>query len=144
MSSFFCFVLSCAGRGGLEVLGSNSPAKCPRIHSFLINSQSEQVTGTDQNAGMLQHLKVRHVSTSHYFYPYEVPSRQGMFKLISNSACNSSSVDIATRLRTGLWGSRVRFAAGGWEFFSSPPRPERLWSPHSLLYNGYEELFPWW
>jgi hypothetical protein len=25
----------------------------------------------------------------------------------------------------------------GWEFFSSPPRPERLWGPPSLLSNGY-------
>jgi hypothetical protein len=30
----------------------------------------------------------------------------------------------------------------GWEFFSSPPRPDRLWSPSSLLSNGYQ-LFPW-
>jgi hypothetical protein len=26
---------------------------------------------------------------------------------------------------------------GGWEFFSSPPRPERLWDPPSLLYDGW-------
>jgi hypothetical protein len=25
------------------------------------------------------------------------------------------------------WGSRVRSPAGGWEFFTSPPCPERLW-----------------
>jgi hypothetical protein len=24
-----------------------------------------------------------------------------------------------------------------WEFFSKPPRPERLWGPPSLLSNGY-------
>jgi len=32
---------------------------------------------------------------------------------------------------------------GGWEFFSSPPRPERLWGPSSLLSNAYRTLFPW-
>jgi len=30
----------------------------------------------------------------------------------------------------------------GWEFFSSPPRPDLLWSTPSLLSNGYQGLFP--
>jgi hypothetical protein len=54
-----------------------------------------------------------------------------------------SSVSIATRLRagrSGFWGS---IPGGGWEFFSSLPRPERLWGPPSLLSNGYQGLFPW-
>jgi len=32
---------------------------------------------------------------------------------------------------------------GGWEFLSSPPRPERLLGPPSLLSNGYQGLSPW-
>jgi hypothetical protein len=31
----------------------------------------------------------------------------------------------------------------GWEFFSSPPRPDRLWGPPSLLGNSYQGLLPW-
>jgi hypothetical protein len=31
----------------------------------------------------------------------------------------------------------------GWEFFSSPPCPERLWSPPILLSKGYQGLFRW-
>jgi hypothetical protein len=30
-----------------------------------------------------------------------------------------------------------------WEFFSTPPRTDRLWSPPSLLSDGYQGLFPW-
>jgi hypothetical protein len=30
----------------------------------------------------------------------------------------------------------------GTRFFSSAKRPDRLWGPPSLLYNGYLELFP--
>jgi len=27
--------------------------------------------------------------------------------------------------------------------FSSPPRPDQLWGPPSLLSDGYQEIFPW-
>jgi len=39
---------------------------------------------------------------------------------------------------TTAWTTGVRFLAGaGIFFFSSPPRPDRLWAPASLLSNGY-------
>jgi hypothetical protein len=52
-----------------------------------------------------------------------------------------SSVCIATRLRAGS-GFYGTIPGGDWEFFSSPPRPERFWSPPSLLSNGYREALP--
>jgi hypothetical protein len=39
--------------------------------------------------------------------------------------------------------SPSRWGGRGWECFSSPPRPYRLWGPTSLLYNAYQGLFPW-
>jgi hypothetical protein len=34
-------------------------------------------------------------------------------------------------------------AGMGWEFLSSPPHPDRLWGPPSLLTNGYQGSFLW-
>jgi hypothetical protein len=52
-----------------------------------------------------------------------------------------------SRYSAGLWAGRSVFlgttAGGGWEFFSSPLRPERPWGPPSLLSNGYKGFFPW-
>jgi hypothetical protein len=66
----------------------------------------------------------------------------GRMALREGSSCDSS-VGIALGYGLDDRGSRVRFPAGGWEFFFSPPRPERLWGPPSILSNGYQGLFPW-
>jgi hypothetical protein len=42
------------------------------------------------------------------------------------------------------WMVEISSPGRGWEFFSSPPRPDWLWSPPSLLYNGYYQgLWGW-
>jgi hypothetical protein len=38
--------------------------------------------------------------------------------------------------------NRCSIAGRRWEFFSLPPRPDRLWGPSSLLSNGNRGLFP--
>jgi hypothetical protein len=56
-----------------------------------------------------------------------------------------------SRQRTAEWYSNELRAGwsggscpgGDWEFFSSPPRPDRLWGPPSLLSNRYQGLLPW-
>jgi hypothetical protein len=56
-------------------------------------------------------------------------------KFILKKYSHDSSVSIALGYGLDDRGSRVRFPAG-WEFFSSPSRPERLWGPASFLSNG--------
>jgi hypothetical protein len=55
---------------------------------------------------------------------------------------NSQDSSVVQRWATG-WMIGGLNSGGGWEFFSSPRRPNRLWSPPSLLSNGYQWFFPW-
>jgi hypothetical protein len=64
--------------------------------------------------------------------------------IISSSSSSSSSsrdiaVAIATRLRAGRSGGRV--PVEGETFSLLQNRPDRLWGPLSLLYNGYRGTF---
>jgi hypothetical protein len=50
-----------------------------------------------------------------------------------------SSVGVATDYRLNDWGSN---SGRGQEFFFMMPCPDWLWSPPSLLSNGYWQFFP--
>jgi hypothetical protein len=50
-----------------------------------------------------------------------------------------SSIFLLVALGYGLGGSNP---GRGWEFSSSPLRPDRLWGPRSLLSSGYQGSFP--
>jgi hypothetical protein len=53
-----------------------------------------------------------------------------------------TSVSIVTRL--WAWRQGVRFPAEAGIYFSSLPRPDRLWGPCSFLSSWYRGLFPRW
>jgi hypothetical protein len=74
------------------------------------------------------------------------------FHRLGPLACSNSDLTSETmntfryfgRLRAGRSGLYGSIPGRCWEFFSSPPRPERLRGPLSLLSNEYHRLFPWW
>jgi hypothetical protein len=66
-----------------------------------------------------------------------------LLALLSNVRSQDCIVDIATGYGLDDQGVGVRALVGS-GIFSSPCQPDRLWGPHSLLFNGYRRLFGYW
>jgi hypothetical protein len=92
-----------------------------RIDAIVIN-QPEVVQWTWLLSGMLVPLKWTLVHKKSVAQRYSV-------------------VDIPTGYGLDDWEVGVRVPVGS-RINTSPCRPDRLWGPHNLLYNGYRELFP--
>jgi hypothetical protein len=61
--------------------------------------------------------------------------------LIYSVVSRDSAVGIATGYGLDDWEVGVRVPVGS-RIITSPCRPDMLWGPPNLLYNGYRELFP--
>jgi hypothetical protein len=64
-----------------------------------------------------------------------------LFSVI-NWSKKSQDSPMVYRWATG-WTTGASSVGRGWEFFSSPPRPDRLWGSPNLLSNGYQRLSTW-
>jgi len=62
--------------------------------------------------------------------------------VLANVQVSSTCQKVLQRWSTG-WMIGGSSPGRGWEFYASPPRPDRLWGPPSLLSNGYKGLSRW-
>jgi hypothetical protein len=69
---------------------------------------------------------------------FEPQMIQPVAQYCTTELSRDTSVSIKTRQLVGRPWTNVQ---QDWHFFSSPPRPDRLWGPPSLLSNGYQGLF---
>jgi hypothetical protein len=77
-------------------------------------------------------------------YNEKVTKMKRLTVILTHTLANGGA-RISQRYSAGLRAGWSGFSSPGrvYKFISSPPCPNRLWVPPSLLSNGYEGLFPW-
>jgi hypothetical protein len=90
----------------------------------------------------IMNLEVSERNRSWHILRYSLSScLEGLRKItkpLIQDKSRDSSVGIATGYGLDDRSSMVPFPGeGGWEFFSSQPRPKQLWGPLRLLSSGY-------
>jgi hypothetical protein len=88
----------------------------------------------------------RNLYSDKLFIGREDPGRRKQFLQSHVSLLSVMQMQVCSECEFSCFPHRMiggSSSGGGWEFSSSPPRPDRLWRPPSLLSNGYQRLFPW-
>jgi len=108
---------------------------CTNRHSVLFVTQRDSILGCVGQLGicwMNGHTQADKPGGLDVFLTAPQTERR---KMRRDSATNSGCGEYLTKYDQGFSSCR------GWEFVSSPPRPDWFWVPPSLLYSGYQGLF---
>jgi hypothetical protein len=104
------------------------------IALFLFISNSEAINPSD--IGGIPWTDGRAIATTSH--PYRATQHQTNEKIWSRNELDATNMIIISYVLD----DRGSIPGRDWDFFSWPPRPDRLWGPPSLLSNRYWELFP--
>jgi len=89
---------------------------------------------------MIDHISIKKYCSSHFLLNI-LHSLSWQYVFWLQMTCRSASI------KSGLWAGQLGFNSWEgqqWDFFSPPLCADQLWSPLSLLSNGFQELSPWW
>jgi hypothetical protein len=100
-----------------------------KIRTFLVNMFLKRLVAHREDVKISLFLQNGSVKISLTFAP---------FSCLTQGSARASSV--VQRWATG-WTIEGSSPGRGWEFFSSPPRPDRFWGSTSLLFSGSQDLF---